>query len=188
MSESSLTEIVLFAVEDLVWPFYNPYVLRNFQTVASFAVIYAVASLCNIQHWITGLPISDQTLDVVMNMKTKMNPVNVLSFAVIVVGVAARSLIILTLVYIFFLQIVETLAQVLARGLIGAMKDKKERSGGKFEKRDVDNLRAILEGGSWAQEELLELSPAVNDLVVEIYERLELKPVERHIALETDYA
>ena len=178
MSEYSLTEIVISAVEDLAWPLYHPHLLKKFQTLAIFLGFYDFAFLCNIQHWITGISDIDGSLDMVMNMKMGMDPEELLSLAMIGVGVAARNLIILNLVYLIFLVMVEALAQNATRILIRDMKNKKKRSGGEFQTKDVNDLRALMRSGAWAQDQLLEQSPGVNLLVKLIYEKLGVSPVE----------
>ena len=181
MSEYSLTEIVTYAVEELTWPFYNPDLLKKFQTLAIFTGIYGIAFVCNVQHWITGISNSDRSLDMAINTKTRMNPVDVLSFAVIVVGVAARSLIILNLVYVFFLLKMEVLAQAAGQSLMCDMKDKKKRSGREFQKRDSFNLCRYLKAERWAQDQLGEQAPALLELLAEIYERLGMRHVGAYL-------
>ncbi|MDI1489926.1 MAG: hypothetical protein OHK93_001125 [Ramalina farinacea] len=178
MSEYSLTEIAMFAVEDLAWPFYYPDVLRKFKTLAIFTGIYGVAFLCNVQHWITGLSNNDRSLDVVLNMKTRMRPFDVLSFIVIVVGVAVRSLIILNLVYVSILQMSEILMVIMLQDLFQHMEDKKKRTGWQFQKRDVFELCQLLKAERWAQDQLWEQSPGVIELVGEIYKKLGMKHID----------
>ena len=178
MSGHSLTEIVVLAIEDLAWPLYNPHLLKKFQTLAIFLGFYGFAFLCNIQHWITGITDIDGSLDMVMNMKMGMDPEDLLCLAMIVVGVAARSLIILNLVYLIFLAMVEASAQNATRILIRDMKNRKKRSGGEFQTKDVNDLRVLMRSGAWAQDQLLEQSPGVNLLVRLIYEKLGVSSVE----------
>ena len=178
MRDSILVRVIALAVEELVWPFDNPRLLTNSRTLTLFAGIYIFACLCNVQHLITGISDNDRSLNVVLNMTTGISPINPFSFMFIVMGVAARSLIILNLLSVFYLVIVEALAQVAAKALVRDMKDKKQRSGGRFEKRDVDNLRVILEGGAWAQDQLFERTFGVNIVVYEIYAWLDARQVD----------
>ena len=61
------------------------------------------------------------------------------------------------------------------------MKDKKKRTGRKFQKQDVFDLCVLLKAERWAQDQLWGHSPGVTELLGEMYKWLRMRHIDAYL-------